>query len=103
MAAVENRHVGLALLDKAPELALMITPVAEGAGELRLGGVSEVDDVAFAVAKDVDDEALHGLSVIVGEVYGRDVLVLVGLVADDDGDGVTVRGGVGGGDENAQA
>jgi hypothetical protein len=100
VAAVEDSHALLALLNIARELTLVVLRIDEGAGELRLCGVSEVDGVALAVAQDIDDEALHGFGVIVGEVDSRDVAVLVGLVADD---AVTIRNGLGGVGKRAKA
>jgi len=89
MPGIKDRHMVHGRSDEPPDLALVRGPVAEGGLHLRLGGVAQVDDVAFAVSQHLDEIGLHGIRVPVGIRHLGDA-ALVGLVADHDGDGVPV-------------
>ncbi len=88
---VVDEHVRSAAVPHvAGQFSIGVIGRAEHAEQVALGRVRQENDIVLGVAEHVDDVVLDRLRIAVGVFDFRDVLVLIRLVADDDGDTVRI-------------
>ncbi len=61
----------------------------EHAHQVGVSRIAQIDDVPRTIAQPLDDEAFHGVGVVVGEVDVGHAAPVV-PVADDDGDALRI-------------